>query len=173
MMKKILFLLPILLFSFDLKKEFIKGNYDRVCKVGVKEVFNKKIDHNEKLMSVAGVACAKSNNILYLPIFIKRLKKTKIGRINAIYFSVLVLQKKLLYSYFMDNTDISFYKLPITDHPLSIVVYNISTNNFKKENDKLVIKYKDKTYKVYKRGTKVFVDMYDENNHLIKREWYR
>jgi DNA relaxase NicK len=173
MMKKILFLFPILLFSFDLQKEFIKGNYNEVCKVGVREVFNGKIDHNEKLMSIAGVACAKSNQILYLPIFIKRLKRTKIGRINAIYFSVLTLQKKLLYSYFMDATDISFYKLPITDHPLSIVVYNLSTKNFEKKANKYIIKYQGKIYKVYKKDTRVFIDIYDKNQHLIKSEWYR
>jgi DNA relaxase NicK len=172
-MKKILFILPILLFSFDLQKEFIKGNYDKVCKVGVKEVINGKIDHNEDLMSIAGVGCAKSNQILYLPLFIKRLKKTKIGRINAIYFSVLILQKKLLYSYFMDGTDVSFYKLPITDHPLSIVLYNISVNNFKKDGNKLIIEYKDKTYEVYKKDTRVFVDIFDKKHHLIKSDWYR
>ena len=173
MMKKLLFLLPLFLFGFDFQKEFLAGHYNKVCKEGVREVFNKKIDHNEKLMSIAGVACAKSDNILYLPIFVKRLKKTKAGRLNAIYFSVLILQKKLLYSYFMDNTNISFYHLPITDHPLSIVEYHIATNQFTKEGNKIVIKYKDKIYKVYKKGTKVFIDIYDKNNHLIKSQWYR
>jgi hypothetical protein len=169
-MKKLLFLLPVFLFSFDFKHQFLLKNYDKVCKTGIKNLYN--IKHSENLLSLIGIACAKSDNILYLPIFAKRLKKTKESRNNAIYFSVLFLQKKLLYAYFMDNIDISYYEFPMTDHPISIVTYFIAKNRFKKENGVINIEYKNKTYKVYKDGTKVFVLVY-ENGKLKETHWYR
>jgi len=161
--------IPIFLFSFDYKKEFLNKNYKNVCKRGVLKINSIK---DENLKSLIGIACLKSDNIFYLPYVANSLKKTKEGRLNSIYFSVIFLQKKLLYSYMMDGIDISYYKTPMTDYVLSVVVNNISLGNFKKENNKIIINYKNKKYIVYKEDDKVIVEVY-ENSNLIKTHWYR
>jgi hypothetical protein len=170
-MRKFLFIIiPLFLFSFDFKSQFLAKNYLTVCKTGMNHL--NKIKNNEELLSLVGVACAKSDYLIYLPTLVNLLKKTEIGRKNGIYFAVLLLQKKLLYSYMMDNIDISYYQIPLTDHPLSIVVTAISNKEFEKRGDKLIIKYNNNNYKVYKEGDKVFIDIYNGDN-LIESHWYR
>jgi len=170
-MRKFLFIIiPLFLFSFDFKSQFLAKNYLSVCKTGMNHL--NKIRNDEELLSLVGVACAKSDYLIYLPTLVNLLKKTEIGRKNGIYFAVLLLQKKLLYSYMMDNIDISYYKMPLTDHPLSVVVTAISNKEFEKNGDKIIIKYNNKIYKVYKNGDKIFIDIYDGDN-LIETHWYR
>ena len=169
-MKKLLLILPILLFSFDIKKEYLAQNYQSVCRYGMNHL-NKQ---NENLVSFVGYACIKSDNLFYLPTIINNLKYTPKGRKNSVYFATLLLEKKLLSSYVLDNVNISYFRFPLLDHPISIVITNIINKNFKKENNTLIIIYKAKTYKVYgnKNNSKVFIDIY-QNNNLIQSHWYR
>ena len=169
-MKKLLLILPIFIFAFNIKQEYLSQNYENVCKYGILH-FQK---HNENFLSLIGYACIKSDNLFYLPAIINNLKYTKDGRKNSIYFATLLLEKKLLSSYILDNTNISYFRFPLLDHPISIVITNIINKNYKKENNTLIIKYKNKTYKVYgnKHSSKVFIDIY-QNNMLQQSHWYR
>jgi len=170
-MRILLFIIiPLFLFSFNFKLQFLSKKYVNVCKTGMK--YLNQIRDDEELLSLVGVACAKSDYLIYLPTLVNLLKKTEIGRQNGIYFAVLLLQKKLLYSYMMDNIDISYYQIPLTDHPLSVVVTAISNKEFEKNGGKIIIKYNNKIYKVYKNGDKIFIDIYSGDN-LIETHWYR
>jgi len=168
---KFLLLIPIFLFSFNIKEQYLTQNYKDVCLYGVKHFTEVKKDEN--LLSLIGLSCVKSDYFIYLPPIINYLKHTKEARDNSIYFSILFVEKKLLYGYIMDNTDISYYKLPLINHPLSIVFNNIVNKNFIKENGIIIIKYKNIIYKVYRDNeNKLFIDEYT-NNQLIARHWYR
>jgi len=168
---KFLLLIPIFLFSFNIKNEYLSQNYKDVCLYGIKNF--KKIKKDENLLSLIGLSCVKSDYFIYLPAIINNLKYTKAGRDNSVYFSILFVEKKLLYSHILDNTDISYYNFPLIDHPISIVFNNIVNKNFKKENNIIIIKYKNKIYKVYKNNEqKIFIDIY-QNNQLISQHWYR
>jgi len=169
-MKKLLLILPIFIFAFNIKQEYFSHNYQSVCKYGMNH-FQK---HNENLLSFIGYSCIKSDNLFYLPTIINNLKYTKEGRKNSIYFATLLLEKKLLLSYILDNTDISYFRFPLLDHPISIVITNIINKNYKTENNIFTVNYKNKVYKVYgeKNSSKVFINVYQDNN-LIETHWYR
>jgi len=172
-MKKIsiLFLITISLFGFDFKKEYQQQNFTRICKYGYYHL--KKIKNNEDTLSLVGFACVKRDYFIYLPAIINLLKHTKKGRLNSIYFSLLFIEKKLLISYVLDDIDISYYRFPKIEHPISIVMTNIINKNFKKENNIILINDKNLTYKVYKNSeNKVFIDIY-QNSKLLSRHWYR
>jgi hypothetical protein len=171
-MKKLVLILVSIsfLFSFDFKKEFLAGNYRKVCKKGMNKYF--KGNRDEQFLSLVGLACAKSDSFNLLFGLIKDLRKTKEGRNNALYFANLILQKKLLYTYMFDNIDISYFRTANTDNILSFVVQSISSKKFIKRGKVIIIRDKDFIYKVYRSYDKVFIDEY-KNNNLIKRHWYR
>jgi len=56
-----------------------------------------------------------------LSIPINILKLSQESRSNAAYFSIILMQKKLLYHALIDNYDISSLNLPTTDYVLSKV----------------------------------------------------
>ena len=172
-MKKIsvILFIAVSLFGFDFKKEYQQQNFTRICKYGYHHL--KEIKNNEDTLSLVGFACVKRDYFIYLPYIINYLKKTKKARENSIYFSLLFIEKKLLISYILDNIDISYYRFPKIEHPISIVMTNIINKSFKKENDTIIINNKNLIYKVYKNNqNKVFIDIY-ENNKLKETHWYR
>ena len=170
-MRILILILPIFLFSFDIKKEYLAQNYKNVCLYGINNV--QAIKKDENLLSLIGLSCVKSDYFIYLPAIINNLKYTKKGRKNSIYFSILFIEKKLLYSYIMDNIDLSIYKLPLINHPISIVFNNIKNKNFTKKNNLIIINYKNIIYKIYKdKENKLYIDIY-KNNQLQQRHWYR
>jgi len=170
-MRILLLIIPIFIFAFDFKQEYLNKNFEKICKYGVYHI--KEIKNNDDLLSLVGFSCIKSDNIIYLPAIVNLLKNSKKARLNSIYFSIIFLEKKLLISYVLDGIDISYYRFPLTDYPLSIVINNIINKTFKKENNLIIISYKNKIYKVYKsKDNKVFIDVY-QNNQLIQSHWYK
>jgi hypothetical protein len=171
-MKKLVLILISFSFllSFDFKNEFLKKNYKEVCDKGMSKYF--KGNRDEKFLSLIGVACAHSDSFNPLGYLVKDLKKTKEGRNNALYFANLIFQKKLLYSYMLDDIDIAYFKTANTSNILSFVIQAISSKRFSKVDDKILIKEGKFLYKVYLSGDKVFIDKYN-NTNLIERHWYR
>ena len=170
-MKKLFLIVPLLLFSFDYKKQFQRHNYKKICVYGHNHF--QKIRNNEDILSVVGLSCVKEDYFIYLPPIITQLKYSRKSRDNAIYFSLLFFEKKLLISYMIDNLDLSYYRFPIINHPVSIVVSHLIKKDFYKKNGKIIIKVGNKVYKVYKnREKKVFIDVY-KNGKFIKSHWYR
>ncbi len=122
MIKQTLLLLSLLsTLSADLYEEFSKNlqqkNYERACQIG-KTIFFKQ-ERDEKFLSLIGQACLKADYIDTLAMIQSRLRESKPARQNAALFSSIVLQKRLIYQFMYDGTDISTLALPISDHPLS------------------------------------------------------
>ena len=169
--KLLLFLIPIFLFSFDFKTEYVNHNYNKICKYGMKHI--QSIKKNENLLSLVGFSCVKDDSFIYLPTVMVLLKKTKKARENSVYFSILFMEKKLLISKIIDGLDISYYRFPLINHPLSIVVNSLIQENYKENDGKIIIQKSGKKYEVYKTNSdKVFIKVY-ENNKLKETHWYR
>jgi len=168
---KILLLIPIFVFGFNFQQEYKKHEFKKICLYGANHF--QEIKHNEDTLTLVGLSCVKSDYFIYLPHIINNLKHTKKARLNSIYFSILFIEKKLLISYILDNIDISYYRFPKINHPISIVINHIIKRDFKKDNGKIIIKDKNSLYKIYKNDeNKIFIDIY-QNNQLISSHWYR
>jgi hypothetical protein len=158
----------------DIVKNYKEGNYKKACLSSSEIVFNTK---DGEILSLIGDACLKSDYINLLGDVVKSLVSTPRYRENASYFATIILQKKLLYQFMLDNLDLSDMRLPRTSYILSIVFENIAKKNYKiidSKQKKLQIKVKKKTYILWSSNTKpikVFIDGY-KGNLLLKRHWY-
>lgn len=76
---------------------------------------------DENFMTLYAFSCLYADYIDRLNLPIAKLKYTKEARANAAYFSVILMQKKLLIHAMIDGNDISGLKLPTTEHILSTV----------------------------------------------------
>jgi len=164
--------------AMDLKTvidEYKAGNFDKACFEGM-QIYYGGEKSNEELLALVGDACAKSDNINSLSYLQKRLVSTKQSRETASYFATLILQKKLIYQFIMDEIKLDHLKLPKTGQILSIVFENLSNNNYQTlKPKKIKIQTKKADYILWadpniKRG--VFIDEYDKKGTLIKRHWY-
>jgi len=93
--------------------------YEDVCNMG----FNNFKDHkrDEEFVSLYALSCLKSDYIDRLAVPTALLKSSREARANSAYFSVILMQKKLLYHALVDNYDLSSFRLPTTDYVLSKV----------------------------------------------------
>lgn len=170
-MKKIIIFIPFLLMAFNLKQQFLKKHYESVCNFGFAHI--KRFKNNENILSLIGLACVKSDNLFRLDFIASKLKNTPLGRKNGVYFSLLFFEKKLLQAYLFDKIDLSYYQLPHINHPISVVLQNILHHNFTKQNNQIIIKSNNLTYKVYtNKQNRYFIDIY-KNNTLIQTHWYK
>jgi hypothetical protein len=147
-----------------------------VCNIGFDRFrFNNK---DEEYISLYAFACLKSDYIDRLSTPVAMLKFSKESRSNSAYFSVILMQKKLLYHSLVDGYNISDLNLPTTDYILSKVfdLYSKLGEHeprsfylFENENDPKV------TYKLYlSKGTKIDKMVIEEfyDNVTIKRHVY-
>ncbi len=122
-MKIFLILLLSLSLYADIKQDMFNlyqnEKYEKVCSIGFDNF--KKHNKDEKFISLYAFACLKSDFIDRLAIPVALLKHSRESRANSAYFSVILMQKKLLYHALVDNYNISALKLPTTDYVLSKV----------------------------------------------------
>ena len=121
-----LFLLFILLFSLthaDAKQKVINlykaGKYKESCLSGLSIIDQHSRD--ESFMTLYAFACLNSDYIDRLNLPISKLKFSKEARSNAAYFSIILMQKKLLLHSLVDDYDIGDLKLPSTSFIISRV----------------------------------------------------
>jgi len=177
-------ILLILLFSLNLFAD-IKQNmltlyqnkkYENVCSIGFDNF--KKYKRDEEFVSLYAFACLNADFIDRLTIPIAVLKYTPEARANSAYFSVILMQKKLLYHALIDNYDLSSLKLPTTDYILSKVFdFYVKLGVHEKRDFYLFEDEKDEklTYKLYitkdKKLKKIVIEeFYDTIN--VKRHVY-
>ena len=153
-MKIILALLITLSLYADIKQKMFNlyqnKRYEQVCNIGFDNFKSHKRD--EEFVSLYAFACLNSDYIDRLAIPVAVLKLSKEARANSAYFSVILMQKKLLYHSLIDDYDLSSLNLPTTDYILS-KVFDLYTKLgkhekrafylFEDENDKKL------TYKLY------------------------
>ena len=122
-MKTLLILFITINLYADVKQEMFtlyqNEKYKKVCKLGFKNFA--KYRQNEEYILLYAFACLKSDYIDRLTIPIATLKYSKESRANSAYFSIILMQKKLLYHALVDNYELSSLKLPSTDYVLSKV----------------------------------------------------
>ncbi len=122
-------------------------NYEKACEEGLK-IINKS---NEAMLSLIGVACAKSDYIDTLAKIAPKLSSNKSFRENRSYFFTLLLQKSLILQFLKDDISIENLKFPKTEHILSLAFENIASKNYKliSKNPKILrIKTKESTFEI-------------------------
>lgn len=122
-MKITLFFLLTLSLYADIKQNMFglyqNKKFEKVCQIGFDHFKENKQD--EEFVSLYAFACLKSDYIDRLAVPTAVLKFSKEARANSAYFSVILMQKKLLYHALVDNYDLSEFRLPTTDYVLSRV----------------------------------------------------
>ena len=168
MKTKIFFILLSICFTYaNVLNDFKNQNYKNICNIKTINSLN-----DEKILSLVGISCVKTDKLYLLPFIIKKLKHTKIGRLNSVYLLTIYMQKKLLYSFMYDNLILDNFNLPDTDYIISHVFYKIKNKDYKKDKNVIIIHYNDEMIKIYKDGDKLFIDEY-KHNKLLKRHWFR
>ncbi len=152
-----------------------KKDYRNACVTG-KKIFADN-EKDEKFISIIGYACMKADYIDTLAILQSKQRESKDTRQNAVIFSSLVLQKRLIYQFMYDDSDISTLALPISEHPLSNTFVAIRDKNFKliSSSPKTIGFTKDnKQYKVYinkKDRGRITIEVKDSNNNIKKHRY--
>ena len=124
-MKRILFLTVffVSLTYADVKSSlyhlYQDKQYDEACTKGLSLFHENRQD--EEFVSLYAFSCLKADNIERLAVPISILQNSEEARSNAAYFSVILMQKKLLFHSLVDGYKLTEFKLPTTDHIISIV----------------------------------------------------
>jgi len=118
----LLFFITLNLFA-DIKENMFNlyqnKKYKDVCQIGFDNFKEHKED--EAFVSIYAFSCLHADSIDRLAVPINLLKLSKEARANSAYFSVILMQKKLLYHALVDDYDLSSFSLPTTDYILSKV----------------------------------------------------
>lgn len=150
--------------------------YENACNLGYDYLSKYKKD--EAYVSLYAFSCLKSDYIERLSAPITMLKYSPEARSNSAYFSVILMQKKLLYHSLLDGYSLNKLNLPSTDYVLSKVFDFYSSIGphkprlfyiFEDENDSKL------TYKLYlSKGRKIDKMIVEElyNSVIIKKHIY-
>jgi len=122
-MKKIILITFILLeilhanTAEKMNRLYQSGAFLEACQMGVQH-FN-ELKYNEAYLSLYAFSCLKADQIDRLDTPSVLLSQSTEARTNASYFSMLLLQKKLLMQALYDNYPLKSLKLPMSSHLLS------------------------------------------------------
>lgn len=179
-MKTLLILCIAVSLFADIKKDMFhlyqNEKYEEVCNLGFQNFHANKDD--DAFLSLYAFACLHSDYIDRLSIPIAMLKFSKEARSNAAYFSIILMQKKLLLHALIDNYSLASLDLPTTDYVLS-KVFDLYAKLGEHEPRAFYLfedpKDKKLTYKLYleedERLSKIIIEeFYDSVN--IKRHIY-
>ena len=156
--------------------DFKAQKYDEVCDKGIALYYGGYTDEN--FVSLVGVSCAKVDRINLLGMLQRSLVNSKSSRENASYFSTLILQKRLIYQFMIDDVDVGNLTLPTSTHLLSRVFEQLSAGKYK------VLSTSPKLVELDANGrriilslsdddpVKVLIDEYTTTGEL-ERHWYQ
>ena len=140
--------------------------YEDVCKIGFDNFRQNKSD--EEFISIYAFACLYSDYIDRLAIPVAMLKFSTESRANSAYFSVILMQKKLLYHAMVDGYDLSSMNIPTTDYVLSKVFDLYST--LPKHTPRAFYLFEDPNNK--KLTYKLYLSKSDRLNKMVIEEFY-
>ncbi len=154
-MRKILLITFILINSLcadtptQMYQLYQKGEYAASCNLGLQHF--KEFESNEAYVSIYAFSCLKADQIDRLNTPLMILSQSREARANASYFSMLIMQKKLLMQALYDNHTLQSLKFPTSQHLLS-KTFAMYCNNPQSENS--IKEYNDPTntritYKLY------------------------
>jgi len=141
-----------------------QGMYNRGCEAG--EKYFQAHQKDETYVSLYAFSCLKDDRIDSLALPITLLNTSVEARSNAAYFTLLIMQKKLLIQSLYDNKPLYNLKFPTSSHLLSRI-FDLYLKN--PEVGELIKEYQDpanprQTYKLYttlKNGRKtIAIDEY-------------
>lgn len=122
-MKIILFLSFFITLYADVKQDmlslFQNNKYDESCNVGFENF--KYYKQDDEFLSLYAFSCLHADYIDRLALPIAMLKYSKEARANSAYFSIILMQKKILYHALVDDYELVTLNLPTTDYVLSKV----------------------------------------------------
>jgi hypothetical protein len=170
-MKILLALLAVIISLYaDIKQEMLelyqKKEYENVCELGFKNFIAYSKD--EEFVSLYAFSCLNVDYVDRLSVPITTLKFSQEARSNAAYFSIILMQKKLLYHAITDNYDISSLNLPTTDYVLS-KVFDLYSKHKKDKQQEFYI-FEDK--KDNKLKYKLYLLKDDKINKMVIEEFY-
>lgn len=171
-MIKLTFLLLFfsLLLLGDSKLETYKlyqdAKYEEACKMG--EKFLEQYKNDEEFISLYAFSCLNADHLDKLLIPITTLKKSKEARANAAYFSVILMQKKLLMYSLSDQYDLKPVRLPSTDYVLSTVFDLYTKDSGPKERRR----YNYRDPKDPKKSYRLFVTKSAPSPKMVIEEYY-
>jgi len=179
-MKLIIMILLVTSLYADIKQDMVglyqNKKFEQVCTLGFDNFSKYKKD--EEFLSLYAFGCLNSDYIDRIAVPTAMLKFSPEARTNSAYFSIILMQKKLLYHALLDNFDLAKFDLPTTDYVLSKVFdLYAKLGKHKKRSFYLFQDPEDKklTYKLYlakdyKITKMVIEEFYD--TMLIKRHIY-
>ncbi|HIC42745.1 MAG TPA: hypothetical protein EYO73_00155, partial [Sulfurimonas sp.] len=138
----------------------------KACKLGLK-VFQ-KYRGDEEFVSLYAFSCLNADQIDRLAIPISILKYSEEARSNAAYFSVILMQKKLLFHSLVDNYKLVELSLPKTEHVLSRVYELYSQVHYQRKRSHYSYTDPDNnkiTYRLYIKNT-------NKNRKMVIEEYY-
>jgi len=162
--------------KYNIYALFQEQKYSQACDLGFKNFYKNIKDEN--FLSVYAFSCLKADNINRLSLPVANLKASKESRANASYFSVILMQKKLLYHALIDGYDFTNINLPSTDYVLSKVFdlyvklgkHNKQEVYFLKDTDNDKLTYKMYLIKHNNLNKIVIEEFYD--TIVVKRHVY-
>jgi len=134
----------------EFTQSYASGEYKKACKTGI-VLFNSG-EKDEHVISAVGDACMKVDYINILGGLQKYQRTTKQARSNAVVFTTLLLQKRLLYQFMYDNVSLRGFEIPSVGHIISIVFNAVQMGNYEVvQNSPKVIetRFMDRLYRVY------------------------
>jgi hypothetical protein len=156
--------------------DFKAQKYDEVCDKGMALYYGGYADEN--FVSLVGVSCAKVDRINLLGMLQRSLVNSKSSRENASYFSTLLLQKRLIYQFMIDDLDVGKLALPSSTHLLSRVFEQLSAGNYK------VLSTSPKLVELDANGRRIILSLSDDDPVKVlideyttagelERHWYQ
>jgi hypothetical protein len=158
-----------------IRQWYAQGEYEKVCSYETTAMYDTYTD-NEEFVNMYGHACVETDMISRTVNPINKLIRSPQTRANAVYFTTVLYQKKLLYHAFVDNVDISYMRLPRTEHILSVIFDRYVTGDFTKEGDTYIFTQDDLTHRLHveKSGDiyKLIVNSYKDGKIIKTRAYW-
>ena len=152
--------------KIDTYKLYQAQKYEEACLSGEKVL--QKYKNDEEFISLYAFSCLNADQLDKLAIPITELKKSPESRANAAYFSVILMQKKLLMHALSDGYDLKPIKLPTTEYVLS-TVFDLYTND---QGSKERRRYNYVDPKDSKKSYRLFVTKSGASPKMIIEEYY-
>ena len=160
----------------NMYSSYQNNKFKEACNIGYENFNSYKKD--EEFISLYALSCLEADYINRLATPIAILRDSEESRANSAYFSVILMQKKLLYHAMLDGYDISSLKLPTTEYILS-KVFDLYVKSKKDEKKSSFTFTDDKdsklTYKLYLITNHNIEKMVIEefyNSKMIKQHTY-
>ncbi len=174
-MVKKLFLAFLTFFSLlqggdELKEIIISYKNEQYWKTCSKcSLFINRYQNNSDFLNFCALSCLKADNLDKIYPFVKRLKNSPTDRKNALFFLTILYQKELLLSSILDDTDISFVKLPKTNYILSDIFIKYVNKNYIKKDNVYIFQDDDNPFITHR----LTINKIDGENRLILKTFKR